>query len=72
MNNNQNTIMEKNQKTVEKEQPKFGKSGAKICCSCPDTKEARDLCILQYGEDKCKKYIEAHKQCLRAEGFTVD
>jgi cytochrome c oxidase assembly protein subunit 17 len=48
-----------------------GKSGKKICCSCPDTKKLRDECIVMNGEDACAKFIEAHKECLRAEGFTV-
>ncbi|KAF8657727.1 hypothetical protein HU200_037532 [Digitaria exilis] len=43
----------------------------KICCACPDTKKLRDDCIVQNGEDACGKFIEAHLQCLRAEGFNV-
>ncbi|XP_078150432.1 cytochrome c oxidase copper chaperone 1-like [Carex rostrata] len=43
----------------------------KICCACPDTKRLRDECIVEHGEDACTKWIEAHKQCLRAEGFNV-
>jgi len=53
--------------------PKIGKSGKKICCSCPETKKARDACILAHGEDdsECQKLIEAHKECLRGEGFVI-
>ncbi|XP_057424945.1 cytochrome c oxidase copper chaperone 1-like [Lotus japonicus] len=43
----------------------------KICCACPDTKKLRDECIVEHGEAACTKWIEAHKQCLRAEGFNV-
>ncbi|OVA01960.1 Cytochrome c oxidase copper chaperone [Macleaya cordata] len=43
----------------------------KICCACPDTKKLRDECVVQHGEAACTKWIEAHKQCLRAEGFNV-
>ncbi|GAM20008.1 hypothetical protein SAMD00019534_031830 [Acytostelium subglobosum LB1] len=43
----------------------------KICCTCPETKKIRDECIVMNGEDKCLGFIEAHKQCLRAEGFDV-
>ncbi|XP_045801352.1 cytochrome c oxidase copper chaperone 1-like [Trifolium pratense] len=43
----------------------------KICCACPDTKRIRDECIVEHGEDACKKWIEAHRICLRAEGFNV-
>lgn len=55
-------------------QQKVGiKSGKKICCCCPETKKARDECVLMKGEehDDCLKLIEAHKVCLREEGFTV-
>ncbi|CAL0303775.1 unnamed protein product [Lupinus luteus] len=43
----------------------------KICCACPETKKLRDECIVENGEDACTKWIEAHRQCLRAEGFNV-
>ncbi|KAF6173038.1 hypothetical protein GIB67_006414 [Kingdonia uniflora] len=43
----------------------------KICCACPDTKRLRDECIVEHGEDACSKWIQAHLQCLRAEGFKV-
>ncbi|XP_019101997.1 PREDICTED: cytochrome c oxidase copper chaperone 1-like [Camelina sativa] len=43
----------------------------KICCACPDTKRLRDECIVEYGESACTKRIEAHKMCLRAEGFNI-
>lgn len=57
---------------VPKTQPKIGKSGKKICCSCPETKKARDLCLMEKGEERCKELIEAHNECLRAEGFIVN
>lgn len=43
----------------------------KICCACPDTKRLRDECVVEHGESACAKWIEAHKRCLRAEGFNV-
>ena len=49
----------------------LGKSGKKICCSCPDSKQKRDECVVTKGEESCVSYIEAHKACLRSEGFTV-
>eukprot|EP00980_Cylindrotheca_fusiformis_P017577 scaffold5517_cov135-Cylindrotheca_fusiformis.AAC.7 len=55
-------------------QKKLGiKTGKPICCCCPDTKKARDECIVFRGEEseECKKLIEAHKMCLRDEGFDV-
>ncbi|OQS00316.1 hypothetical protein THRCLA_21702 [Thraustotheca clavata] len=51
--------------------PVVGKSGKRICCSCPETKSARDLCVINKGEENCADVIEAHKQCLRAEGFRI-
>ena len=49
------------------------KSGKKICCCCPETKKVRDECVVFKGEehDDCVVAIEAHKMCLRAEGFDV-
>ena len=47
------------------------KPKCKICCACPDTKKLRDECIVQNGEEKCASMIEAHKVCLRKEGFNV-
>ncbi|KAK9074184.1 hypothetical protein SSX86_006781 [Deinandra increscens subsp. villosa] len=41
----------------------------KICCACPDTKKLRDECIVEHGESACSKWIEAHRLCLRSEGF---
>lgn len=34
---------------------------------------ARDECVTQYGPEskECQQLIEAHKACLRAEGFKV-
>ncbi|KAK1582810.1 hypothetical protein Q3G72_018454 [Acer saccharum] len=43
----------------------------KICCACPETKKLRDECIVENGEESCAKWIEAHRKCLRAEGFNV-
>jgi cytochrome c oxidase assembly protein subunit 17 len=43
----------------------------KICCACPDTKKIRDECIVKFGQEKCTDVIEAHKVCLRGEGFNV-
>jgi len=56
---------------TESAPPPVGKSGKKICCSCPDTKEVRDTCVVTNGLENCAPLIEAHKTCLRAEGFTI-
>eukprot|EP00339_Tiarina_fusa_P012241 CAMPEP_0117031386 /NCGR_PEP_ID=MMETSP0472-20121206/22567_1 /TAXON_ID=693140 ORGANISM="Tiarina fusus, Strain LIS" /NCGR_SAMPLE_ID=MMETSP0472 /ASSEMBLY_ACC=CAM_ASM_000603 /LENGTH=71 /DNA_ID=CAMNT_0004739705 /DNA_START=62 /DNA_END=277 /DNA_ORIENTATION=+ len=58
----------------EKRKKKVGiKTGKPICCCCPETKKARDECVVFKGEDdpECQKFIEAHKACLRDEGFDV-
>ncbi|XP_056683563.1 cytochrome c oxidase copper chaperone 1-like isoform X2 [Spinacia oleracea] len=62
---------QKNPKTITKTTEQDQKPKKKICCACPETKKLRDECIVQNGEDACGKWIEAHKQCLRAEGFNV-
>ncbi len=46
-------------------------TGKRICCVCKPTKELRDECIVLNGEDQCRAFIDAHNQCLRAEGFDV-
>lgn len=43
----------------------------KICCACPETKQARDECMVLNGEEACAALVEAHKVCLRKEGFNV-
>jgi cytochrome c oxidase assembly protein subunit 17 len=57
-------------KSPKKTTEKKGKE-KKICCACPDTKRERDECVLMHGEEGCKDFIEAHKACLRKEGFKV-
>lgn len=54
-------------------EPEPVKPKKKICCACPDTKKLRDECTTTHGPDapQCQPLIEAHKQCLRAEGFNV-
>ena len=64
------------QKELQKQEQQgsqfVGKSGKKICCACPETKKARDECIVKNGPEACVDKIEAHKQCLRADGFKID
>ncbi|XP_070568844.1 cytochrome c oxidase copper chaperone-like [Ptychodera flava] len=43
----------------------------KPCCACPETKKARDACIIERGADECGDLIEAHKECMRKLGFKV-
>lgn len=43
----------------------------KICCACPETKKLRDECVVEHGPDACGKWIDAHLQCLRSEGFKI-
>jgi hypothetical protein len=32
----------------------------------------RDACVVANGEEHCRKEIDAHKACLRADGFIVN
>lgn len=48
-----------------------GQKKLKPCCACPETKKARDECIITKGEDHCGELIEAHKQCMRSLGFNI-
>uniref|UniRef100_A0A0B7B550 Cytochrome c oxidase copper chaperone n=1 Tax=Arion vulgaris TaxID=1028688 RepID=A0A0B7B550_9EUPU len=41
------------------------------CCACPETKKARDLCVIERGEENCGDLIEKHKQCMRDLGFKI-
>ena len=52
-------------------EPTDEKPKCKICCACPETRTKRDECLVHNGEDACAEYIEAHKACLRSEGFKV-
>ena len=36
-----------------------------------ETKKPRDACVISKGEEFCRDEIEAHKACLRADGFDV-
>jgi len=68
-------MSDKEQNVAATEAPKgptLGKSGKKICCSCPETRRPRDECVVLKGESECKDLIEAHKACLRSEGFSVE
>ncbi|XP_011191726.2 cytochrome c oxidase copper chaperone [Zeugodacus cucurbitae] len=47
------------------------KPKCKACCACPETKKVRDACIVERGEENCTDLIEAHKQCMRAQGFNI-
>ncbi|EGI70926.1 COX17 oxidase, partial [Pseudoatta argentina] len=47
------------------------KKKLKPCCACPETKKARDACIIEKGEENCGDLIEAHKTCMRSMGFNI-
>lgn len=47
------------------------KAKCKPCCACPETRKARDLCIVERGEEECGPLIEAHKECMRKLGYKV-
>ncbi|CAL1538371.1 unnamed protein product [Lymnaea stagnalis] len=47
------------------------KPKCKACCACPETKKARDECVIERGEENCGDLIEKHKQCMRDLGFKI-
>ncbi|KAH1083950.1 hypothetical protein J1N35_023711 [Gossypium stocksii] len=63
--------LQQNQESAKPTTGAESKPKKKICCACPETKKLRDECIVQHGEEACAKWIEAHRICLRAEGFNV-
>ncbi len=42
------------------------------CCVCKETKEIRDNCIFEKGEESCLKFIEEHNKCLKDYGFIIE
>ncbi|KAE8674491.1 Cytochrome c oxidase copper chaperone [Hibiscus syriacus] len=61
--------LQQNQETAKATPAAEPKPKKKICCACPETKKLRDECIIEHGEEACAKWVEAHRSCLRAEGF---
>lgn len=58
--------------TQFEEKPQEGeKKKLRPCCACPETKKARDACIVENGEENCGELIEAHKECMRQMGFNI-
>lgn len=55
-----------NDATKDGQKPK-----CKPCCACPDTRKARDMCIVERGEEECKDLIEAHRECMKKMGFNI-
>lgn len=54
------------EKAAPAEKPK-----CKACCACPETKKARDECVIEKGESECGDLIEEHKKCMRSLGFKI-
>merc|ERR1712042_330665 len=48
-----------------------GEEKPKPCCACPETKQERDACIVEKGEENCGDLIEAHKACMKKMGFDI-
>uniref|UniRef100_A0A2P2JXY3 Uncharacterized protein MANES_03G110400 n=1 Tax=Rhizophora mucronata TaxID=61149 RepID=A0A2P2JXY3_RHIMU len=65
------SVSEENQGSSIAASAPVSKPKKKICCACPETKKLRDECIVEHGETACAKWIEAHRICLRTEGFNV-
>lgn len=43
----------------------------KACCACPETKQVRDACIVERGQENCEELIEAHRKCMLDMGFKI-
>uniref|UniRef100_A0A914BWX6 Cytochrome c oxidase copper chaperone n=1 Tax=Acrobeloides nanus TaxID=290746 RepID=A0A914BWX6_9BILA len=69
MGNSSNTAQKVAPSQVDNENKETKK--LKPCCACPETKRARDECIVLNGEENCGELIEAHKKCMRAHGFEI-
>ena len=45
------------------------------CCVCPETKSARDDCLLNadasVADEKCKELVQRHVACMPSLGFKV-
>lgn len=63
---NASSVQTESGKPTEEKKPK-----CKACCACPETKRARDACIVENGAENCTELIEAHKKCMREMGFDV-
>ncbi|VDK85197.1 unnamed protein product [Litomosoides sigmodontis] len=62
MSDSKGCSMSSTEKDVKKPKP---------CCACPETKKARDECMILFGEERCGELIEAHKRCMRQYGYEV-
>lgn len=60
--------LETKQKTGSEDQEK---SKLKPCCACPITRKARDMCIVERGEEECTELIKAHRDCMIKLGFNI-
>ncbi|KAJ8712107.1 hypothetical protein PYW07_004949 [Mythimna separata] len=58
-------------KVAEAPAPANTEKKLKPCCACPETKRARDACIIENGEENCGPLIEEHKACMRKMGFNI-
>ncbi|XP_041448394.1 cytochrome c oxidase copper chaperone-like [Drosophila obscura] len=47
------------------------KTKCSACCACPETKQARDQCFLEHGEEHCLGVIDAYKKCMLEAGFNI-
>ncbi|XP_027206646.2 protein NCBP2AS2 homolog [Penaeus vannamei] len=61
------TVQTDAEKSTEEKKPK-----CKACCACPETKRARDACIIENGEENCTELIEAHKKCLKQTSLVIN
>ena len=63
--------MEETQKNVKNHIVTPEGKKLKICCACPETRELRDNCIVENGQENCVAQINKHIECLRNLGFDM-
>lgn len=57
---------------TQSEEKKEIKKPLRPCCACPETRNLRDECLREKGEDECKDFIERHNDCLKSLGFIIN
>ena len=64
-------VMEETQRNVKNNVVTPEGKKLKICCACPETRELRDSCIVEKGQENCVTQIHNHVECLRKLGFDM-
>jgi cytochrome c oxidase assembly protein subunit 17 len=63
--------MEKIRQEASQTGDKPAEKPLKACCACKPTRKMRDDCIMNFSQEQCTEYINAHNECLKEKGFKV-